>query len=125
MLYILIVDDEPINLMLLKLLLETNPLYDIEEANNGKKAIDILLEHQKDIVLMDINMPIMNGAEATKYIREHISKDIPIIALTAYDRSSFLEKYVNAGFTEYFPKPIDKNELIKIINKYTKNSFLS
>lgn len=121
MLYILIVDDEPTNLLLLRLLLESNPLYDVEEANDGKKAIDILLEHSKDIVLTDINMPIMNGVEATKYIREHISKDIPIIALTAYDKSIFLEKYKDAGFTEYLPKPIDKKKLMKIIETYTKN----
>jgi len=118
MLYILIVDDEPINLMLLNLLLSTNPDNDIVEANSGKKAIDILIENKKDLVLMDINMPILDGAEATKYIRENISKDIPIIALTALERSYFYENFKDAGFTSYFSKPIDKDQLMKLIDSY-------
>ena len=106
---ILIVDDEYDNRFLLREIVKefTKNLY---EADNGKKAIDILENNDIDIILMDVNMQILNGVEATSYIRSKLShpkNTIPIIALTAYNSNMvFGNKTIrDAGFDLIFIKP--------------------
>ncbi len=89
-------------------------------ADNGKEAVTMLKENlnKYDLCLMDMQMPIMGGEEATKLIRKEISKDLPIVALTAAAMKEDQEKCKNAGMNDYLAKPIDIIKLKKIILEY-------
>jgi len=79
------------------------------EAENGKEAIELLQKHDDiDLILMDIEMPVMNGLEAAKYIREKMpspKNKIPIIALTAHNPKIFFDDYRDVGFDQLLTKP--------------------
>jgi CheY-like chemotaxis protein len=114
---ILIVEDDPFNSLFIKTILE-NPNIDFLTAVNGMEAVQMVQEHPEiNLVLMDIKMPLLNGIDATRKIREFNTR-IPIIAQTAYALSGDDEKALEAGCNNYIPKPIDKDVLIKLINKY-------
>lgn len=94
-------------------------------VSNGKEAIEKHLEQHFDIILMDIEMPIMNGKEAAKHIRTNISdnkkKNVPIIALTFHNNKEYLEEIRNVyGFNDYISKPYTIDEIEIKINKHTK-----
>ncbi|PLX23123.1 MAG: hypothetical protein C0597_01385 [Marinilabiliales bacterium] len=104
---ILIVDDILMNRVLLKELL-FSVANEIKEAKNGLEAIEVLELNKIDIVLMDIEMPKMNGLETTKYIRNKMLApkcNIPIIAITAHNPNDFFEDFSSAGFTSLITKP--------------------
>lgn len=87
------------------------------EAINGKQAIEIFEKEEIDIILMDIEMPVMNGIETTKYIRENFSnKKTIIIAITAHNPAYFLESYKNTGFDNVILKPYSISKILRIIN---------
>lgn len=116
---ILIAEDDELNFLFLEAVLDSLG-YNYIHAVNGKEAVDFCrINTEISIVLMDIKMPVMNGDEATRQIRE-FRPDIPIIATTAYaitgDEYSFLE----IGFDDYLPKPIIKEKLLAIIRKYVE-----
>jgi PAS domain S-box-containing protein len=111
-LYILIAEDNLMNRKLISgMLSQWNCQFDI--VNNGKEAVDKFHEKAYDVVFMDINMPVMDGYEATIRIREseHPNKDIPIIALTAAVLSTEKEKVFLAGMNEYITKPFNPKKL--------------
>ncbi len=116
--YILIVEDNKANQMLMKLLLVDFELeYSI--ANDGLEAVMAVQKEKFDLILMDENMPKMNGIEASKKIRQlQSSKDIPIIAVTANALKGDKEKFLEAGMNEYLSKPIDADKLKQILRKY-------
>jgi len=114
---ILIVDDIYINRLLLKEIVKKFCTFYFE-AQNGKEAIDILLREDIDVVLMDIEMPVMNGIETTKYIRETLSspkKFTPIIALTAHNPDNFFVDFKNVGFNKLLTKPYSMDSLLECI----------
>jgi len=113
----LIVEDEDSNIVLLKeALVQTS--VKILWARDGKPAVDICRSNGNiDLVLMDIQMPEMNGYEATQKIKE-FRKDLPIIAQTAYAMENEREKSIDAGCKDYITKPLNIKELLTIINKY-------
>ncbi|PKP10609.1 MAG: hypothetical protein CVU09_06725 [Bacteroidetes bacterium HGW-Bacteroidetes-4] len=114
---ILIVEDDPYNSLFVKTILE-DPNIDFLNAVNGMEAVQMVQEHPEiSLVLMDIKMPLLNGIDATRKIREFNTR-IPIIAQTAYALSGDDEKALEAGCNDYIPKPINKDVLIKLINKY-------
>ena len=118
---ILVVEDMPLNQLLIKtLLIDFGVQFDI--AGNGKIAIEKLQKNKYDIVLMDLQMPEMNGFEATKYIRNEMNSQIPIIALTADVTSLDVEKSKAIGMNDYISKPIDEKILYSKIIKYLKKS---
>ena len=93
--------------------------FEVDVVDNGKVALEKLQENKYDIVLMDLQMPEMNGFEATKYIREVMKSQIPIIALTADVTMVDLEKCIAAGMDDYISKPIDEKLLYsKMINAF-------
>ena len=96
---------------------------DVIVANNGKEAVATFLSGRDyfDIILMDLQMPIMNGYEAAAVIREH-DKEIPIIALTAAAMVEDKEKALKAGMNDHLSKPINSNEIVKTIAKWCKIS---
>ncbi len=118
---ILLAEDNPINEKLIVSLVKKKG-WGIRTAVNGKKALELLEKGERfDLILMDIQMPEMDGIEATKTIRDHEDwKAIPIIALTAHalkgDRESFLE----AGMDDYLSKPLNSKDLYSKIEKYLK-----
>lgn len=108
----LVVEDNPINQMVLKgLLSKLN--YHVESVDNGQQAVDWLLKNTADVVLMDCQMPIMDGFEATEKIRQldNPMRDVPIIAITANALSTDRAKCLEVGMNGYLKKPINKQKL--------------
>ena len=116
---VLLVEDNEMNRMVANTVLVQYGA-SVDEALNGLDAIDTLRKKSYDIVLMDIRMPVMDGIEATRVIREEISKTLPIIALTANVVKGEKEKCIQAGMNEFIGKPFDENDLIRAIAKYTE-----
>ena len=113
---VLVVEDNKTNQMLIKILLmDVNLGCDIVE--NGQEAIDRVKEKEYDIILMDENMPILNGIEASKKIRE-MEIRTPIIAVTANAFKGDKEKFLKAGMDDYISKPIDIKEFLRVLKKY-------
>lgn len=115
---ILIAEDNAVNAMIARVLLEkAGHLVDL--AINGKEALDALLKRKYDIVIMDCQMPVMDGFEATRAIRssKEIWKDIPIIAMTANAMAGDRERCLEAGMSDYISKPVKKDDLLRIIKR--------
>lgn len=113
---LLIVDDNPINRKFLYYSLKRH--YELETANNGLEALNILNEQNFDVVLMDLSMPVMDGAEATRQIRQSIcfrNKHIPIIFVTTNDFEHERVRCMKNGGDDYLIKPIDVDELLSKI----------
>jgi PAS domain S-box-containing protein len=119
---VLIVEDNKINMLLAKKLVsKIVPNSQIFEAYNGLEAIKYYKNDPLDLILMDIQMPIKNGYEATQEIRQLNKSDkIPIIALTAGIMVGEKEKCIESGMNDYISKPINKEELEKVILKWMK-----
>ncbi len=114
---ILIAEDDNINFLLFQKMMQKKN-YKIIRAINGQEAVDICLNHPNiDLVLMDIKMPIMTGFEAMEQIRP-IRPNLPIIAQTAYSSSEDKIKIEAAGFNGYLTKPLNRENLFEMINKY-------
>ena len=95
----------------------------LEIASNGREAITLLQNFAFDLVLMDVQMPEMDGIEATKYIRAHLprgKREVPIVALTASVIKTEIDKCFAAGMNDYVPKPFKQDELFSVIAKYYK-----
>lgn len=117
---ILIAEDFTLNQLLMKIVIEGFG-FDCDVAENGKIAIEKLQQKQYDIVLMDLQMPVMNGYETTDYIRNTIHSDIPIIALTADVTTIDANKCRDLGMDDYTSKPIDEKLLYdKIVKQLHK-----
>ena len=117
---ILIAEDYEINRILLEDILSQYENMTFKFAVNGQDAVDNILgakENEYDFIFMDINMPVLDGIEATKIIRDN-NITIPIIALTANALEGDKEKFLNLGMNDYLSKPIDIDELDKIIKYY-------
>ena len=115
---ILIAEDYEVNQMFMGMLL--NKYHDLtyDFANNGQEVIHMLNKKPYHIILMDINMPVMNGCDATVIIREKLKLDIPIIALTANALKGDKEKFLNIGMNDYVSKPLEITNIDKILRKY-------
>jgi len=120
---ILVAEDNKTNQMLISMILEDFGL-ECFIAENGKIALEMLKEKKPDLILMDINMPEMNGEEATQFIRKDyeydLFKKIPIIALTANAIKGDRERFLEGGMDEYIEKPIDQKALYRILSRYLK-----
>lgn len=115
---ILVVDDYAINQDVAKALLEGEGVF-VSLADNGEQAVQMVKETQFDAVLMDLQMPVMDGFEATRLIRsEQRFSDLPIIALTAHAAKYEKDKCLGRGMTDYVSKPIDLEQLLWVLNKY-------
>ena len=116
---VLIVEDNKSNQLLMTLLLDDLGL-NSSVVDDGAKAVEAMQEENKyDLILMDENMPNMNGIEATKRIRTlYKNSDIPIIAVTANALNGDREKFLAMGMNDYLPKPIDAKKLEEILREY-------
>jgi CheY-like chemotaxis protein len=109
---ILVAEDNDNNYLLFKSILQND--YQLYHAKDGVEAVEMFQLHQPDLILMDINMPRMDGNEATREIRK-ISDTIPIVAVTAYAFASDKERIMENGFNEYVSKPINVKRLREVV----------
>ena len=119
---ILVVDDNEFNRTVARDTLRSKADVEITEAMNGKEAVELLEENEFDVILMDVQMPVMDGYEATQYIRHKLASPknkIPIIALTASVVRSDLDKCKAAGMDDYIAKPFRSYQLLQAIAKAT------
>ncbi len=119
---ILLVEDYKHSQIIVTRLLKKNDFDSIVVVENGQEAVDEAKKQKYDLILMDMQMPVMNGFEATERIRQMPQyNDTPIIALTAFAMKGDREKCLEAGATDYIPKPIDSQEFIEKVKYYTEN----
>lgn len=112
---ILVVDDNEFNRMVASTVLEQNEVQ-IGLATNGKEAVEELKKSKYDLVLMDMQMPVMDGVMATKIIREDLKSDIPVVALTAFAMKDDEEKYMEQGMSAFLAKPFQEEDLLHTIS---------
>ena len=109
---ILVVDDNPVNTRLIKIIIEAAG-YQTCFASNGKESIAKVNECTPDLVLLDIDMPVMNGIDACRYLKKHQeTKEIPVIFVTANLEDNILKEAFNSGGTDYVRKPVNEIELL-------------
>jgi signal transduction histidine kinase/CheY-like chemotaxis protein len=113
---ILIADDEEDNLIYLKRLLQKTKA-NLFYVENGLEAVEFVKNNHVDLILMDIKMPVMNGLEATRIIKE-MNKNIPIIALTAFALENNEKITIDTGCDAYLSKPLEKTDIIFLINEF-------
>jgi CheY-like chemotaxis protein/signal transduction histidine kinase len=119
---ILLVEDYKHSQIIVTRLLKKNNFESIVVVENGAEAVEAVKQQHFDLILMDMQMPVMNGFEATEKIRQMADyKDTPIIALTAFAMKGDREKCLEAGATDYIPKPIDSQEFIEKIKYFTES----
>ena len=119
---ILLVEDYKHSQIIVTRLLKKNDFESIVVVENGQEALDAVHQQHYDLILMDMQMPVMNGFEATRRIRQiEEYKETPIVALTAFAMKGDREKCLDAGATDYIPKPIDSQEFIQKVKYYTEN----
>jgi len=118
---IIIVDDIFTNRLLISEIVKSMG-HSILEAENGREAVEMLQNEGKfDMVLMDIEMPVMNGIETTRFIRESMPfpvNQIPVVALTAHDPKLFFEDFQDVGFNRLLTKPYSMEKLMKLISEF-------
>ncbi|MEI6890738.1 MAG: response regulator [Pontiella sp.] len=116
---ILLVEDNLVNQKVASIILrKAGCIVDI--ANNGQDAVDQIQQERYDLVLMDCQMPIMDGFEATTKIRAMSEPicNIPIIAITAQAMADDKQRCLDGGMNDYIPKPVNQHTLIRLINQY-------
>ncbi len=115
---VLVVEDNAINLRLTKELLMYLGL-EVSTASNGEQAFRLISKASYDAVLMDIQMPVMDGIQATRLIRRNLDRsELPIIALTAHAMVGDREKFLKAGMNDYVAKPIEERDLIEVLRRW-------
>ncbi len=111
---ILVVDDSKVALMTQKMLLSRSGDFEVIEAKDGSEAVESAERELPDLILMDVNMPIMTGFEACREIRSReATKKIPVILVTTRGETEKVQEGFAAGCTDYVTKPVDSNELIE------------
>ena len=110
---ILLVEDNPVNRRLAQFLLRSQG-YEVREATTAQEAFDALKKERPDLIVMDIQLPGMDGLEVTRKIKEQqATADIPVVAVTSYAMKGDREKALAAGCAGYITKPIDKDTFIR------------
>lgn len=116
---ILVVEDNETNLYLIRFILEKNG-FEVIEARNGAESVELAVEEKPDVIIMDLQLPDIDGLEATKRIRaSEADGEIPIIALTSYAMVGDREKALAAGCNGYIEKPINPETFMAQIGEYS------
>lgn len=115
---IMVAEDFDDTRIILRKALEMNG-YLVMEASNGQEAVDLVWKQCPDLILMDLNMPLLDGLAATEQIRQckELCKDVTILAITAHDTYGMKEAALEAGCDGYLTKPIDLDNLQKIVDR--------
>lgn len=113
---VLVAEDNPFNRMLMQIMFKNHDImYDMVES--GSEAIAKAMENKYDIILMDIQMPGMDGVEAMQEIRKNLGTELPIVAVTANAIESELEEYIQKGMTDFLTKPFEEKKLLQKLVK--------
>ncbi len=114
---VMVVDDYTDTRRVVRWMLEQKG-YRVVEAVNGQEAVEVAVRERPDLILMDLEMPILDGFDAIQRVREHTElSGVPVIAVTAYDRAQFRDRAEVAGYAYYITKPIDFQRLAVLIEK--------
>lgn len=114
---VLVIEDNPDNLRLISYALQHSG-YEIISAETGEKGIELVLKERPFFIIMDINLPGIDGLETTRRIRNFEAGDnVPIIAITSYAMAGDVDKVLKAGCNAYFEKPIDPLTIVEKIHK--------
>ena len=119
---VLIVEDSSVIQNLTKKILQMQN-FDISAAKNGEQVLDILQNEHFDIILMDINMPVMDGMECSRRIRALDDPEkarIPIIAITGNAQNYSIDEFKEAGIDDYIPKPLNFDILVETVKRYSE-----
>jgi CheY-like chemotaxis protein/HPt (histidine-containing phosphotransfer) domain-containing protein len=120
--HLLLVEDNAVNQMVVVEMLQL-PGITMDLAENGNEAIELVSRNNYDVILMDVQMPEMDGIETTRIIRNKLgNKDVPIIALTAHAMYGDREKCIASGMNDYIPKPVDRDRLLSILKLHLKSA---
>ena len=114
---ILLAEDNEINAEIVKAILQTEG-YKYLHVKNGHDAVEVAKRHNFDLILMDCNMPVMGGIEASTILRKTMDANTPIIALTANAFAEDKEECLAAGMNDFLAKPLDKDTLLTTIKKH-------
>jgi len=115
---ILVIEDNETNMYLIGFILRKNG-YEVIETRTGEEGVELAIKEKPDLIIMDIQLPGIDGLEATRRIRESkADSEVPIIALTSYAMTGDREKALSAGCTGYIEKPINPDTFISEIEKY-------
>ncbi len=110
---ILLVEDNPVNRRLAEFLLRSQG-YQVRSATTAQEAFDTIKAERPDLILMDVQLPGMDGLEATRILKEEPNtRDIPVVAVTSYAMKGDREKALAAGCSGYITKPIDKDTFVQ------------
>ncbi len=121
---VLIADDFYTNRLQVKIVLQAMGFI-AEEAENGMEVIRQLENHTFSLILMDIEMPVMNGLETTQYIREQMSPDkskTPVVAITAHNPEEYFDNFKKHGFDGLITKPVTKEKIARVIREALPDS---
>jgi PAS domain S-box-containing protein len=115
---VLVAEDLEMNRLLVQLLLSQYGI-DAVFVENGQEVLDKMEKEAFDLILMDVNMPVMNGLDATRRIRERLGSSVPIIALTANAMEGDREKFLQSGMNGYLTKPLEEKKLEAVLRQYS------
>ena len=113
---ILVIDDEPDMLMLLRMIIEDNTNYEVETTNNPAEGLKMLTEEAYDLVISDLKMPGMDGLELFDELRK-MSPDIPVIIITAYGSPEAADEALKKGVADFITKPFRKDTILFTMNR--------
>jgi CheY-like chemotaxis protein len=113
---VLVAEDSSDTRQMLKRALEVKG-YRVIEAENGREAVELTGQYKPQLIIIDLNMPVLDGLETIKYVRmmKGVAKETPIVAITAFDVYGMEEAAIQAGCNEYLSKPFDLDQLDKVI----------
>ena len=117
---ILLVEDNVMNRRLAQFLLKSEG-YIVYEATNGREALELVKAHAPDLILMDLQLPELDGFTTTQILKQDATtKDIPVVALTAYAMTGDAERASEAGCDGYITKPFDKQGFLETVASYLR-----
>jgi two-component system, sensor histidine kinase LadS len=120
--HVLVVEDNPDNMYVMDRIL-SHQGYQVHQANSGEQALHLLRAMPVDLVLLDMQMPGMDGYSAVKALRAMPGlSELPVIAVTASSMAGDRERTLQAGCTDYMPKPVDTRELMRLVAFYLGGS---
>ena len=114
---VLVIEDNENNLYLVRFILEKNG-YEVLEARDGKTGMELAIQQKPDLVIVDIQLPDINGLEVARQLRDSGAGELPIVALTSYALTGDREKTIKAGCTGYIEKPIRPESFISDITQF-------
>lgn len=115
---ILLVEDYADTRYILKFMLEQQG-YKVVEAEDGQQAVDLALREHPDLILMDLNMPVLNGWDAARKLRYYPEmRELPIIGISAHCQDNWYEEAIGAGFSDCLQKPIVESKLAEALSKF-------